>query len=169
LKDAIDLAHLNAAGAPERQEIFRAVCHSRKWASELSQSAPYQSLADLRKKSADAWSRCDKQDWMEALGGHPRIGEKAAGSDLASKWSRGEQSKAATADEALKAELLAKQVAYEKKFGFIFLICASGRSSLEILAALDHRMEQQPDAELQTVAQELGKIIQLRLEKLLEP
>lgn len=165
---ACRLAYLNACGEPELHEIFRAVCHSNKWATELSLAAPYDSLADLQRKGASAWSRCREADWKESLAGHPRIGEKAAGKDLASKWSRGEQSKAAAPDQAVKDELRARQVAYEERFGFIFLICATGRSSTEILAALNQRMEQPPERELQTVAEELAKIIHLRLEKLIE-
>lgn len=165
---ACRLAYLNACGELELHEIFRAVCHSNKWATELSQAAPYESLADLQKKGASAWSRCREADWKESLAGHPRIGERAAGKDLASKWSRGEQSKAAAPDQAVKDELRARQVDYEEKFGFIFLICATGRSSAEILASLNERMEQSPERELQTVAEELAKIIHLRLEKLLE-
>lgn len=167
-RSACRLAYLNACGEPELHEIFRAVCHSNKWASELSLAAPYESLADLQRKGASAWSRCREADWKESLAGHPRIGERAAGKDLASKWSRGEQSKAAAPDQDIKDELRARQADYEKKFGFIFLICATGRSSAEILASLNERMEQPPDRELQTVAEELAKIIHLRLEKLLE-
>ena len=168
MSEAIDLVYLNAASEPERREIFRAVCHSNTWATELSLAAPYDSVTDLQKKGASIWSRCREEDWREALDGHPRIGERATGEDLASKGSRGEQSKAATPDESLKAELRAKQVAYEEKFGFIFLICATGRNSSEILSILNERMEQSPESELRTVAEELAKIIHLRLEKLLE-
>lgn len=162
------LLYLSACGEPELHGIFMAVCHSVKFANELCDMAPFESVADLQRKGATAWSRCREKDWKESLAGHPRIGQKASGNDLASRWSRGEQSKAATPDEAVKAELAARQAEYEEKFGFIFLICASGRSSGEILAALNERMEQAPERELQTVAEELAKIIHLRLEKLLE-
>lgn len=162
------LAYLNACGEPELHEIFLAVCHSERFAAELREMAPFENVADLQKKGATAWSRCREKDWRESLAGHPRIGQRAGGSDLASRWSRGEQSKAATPDEAVKAELASRQADYEEKFGFIFLICASGRSSGEILAALNERMDQTPERELQTVAEELAKIIHLRLEKLLQ-
>lgn len=167
MSDSIDLAHLNCCPVEQRRELFLAVCHSHRWASELAELAPYQSLEDLQDKGALAWSHCQEADWKESLAGHPRIGEKATGSDLASRWSRGEQARAATPDEAIKQQLRARQADYEEKFGFIFLICASGRSSQGILAALEERMEQSPERELQTVADELAKIIHLRLEKLI--
>ena len=131
-------------------------------------SRPFTDIADLQKKGADAWSRCDQADLMEALQGHPRIGEKQSGAGLDAKWSRGEQSAAANPDEAIKQELRQQQLAYEERFGFLFLICATGRSSQEILQALKERLKQTPERELTTVADELGKIIDLRLEKLIQ-
>lgn len=161
------LRYLNSASSGELREIFRAVCHSDKWASSMALAGPFDSVADLQKKGATAWSHCREVDWKEALAGHPRIGEKAQGGDLASRWSRGEQSKAATPDEAIKAELRENQLIYEERFGFLFLICATGRTTEQILSVLKSRLEQTPENELQTVAEELAKIIHLRLEKLL--
>ncbi len=162
------LRYLNSASSGELREIFRAVCHSDKWASSMALAGPFESVSDLQKKGATAWSHCREVDWREALAGHPRIGEKAKGGDLASRWSRGEQSKAATPDEAIKAELRENQLVYEERFGFLFLICATGRTTDQILSVLKVRLEQTPEIELQTVAEELAKIIHLRLEKLLE-
>lgn len=163
------LADLNTSGLEKLRRTFKAVAHSTKWINQMCLSTPFSSLEDLQTKGATAWSHCDEVDWMEALQGHPRIGERQAGSDLAAAWSRGEQSGAAqSGDEAVKSELREKQLAYEKRFGYLFLICASGLSSAEILAALEQRIEHSHGEELKTVAQELGKIIHLRLEKLLE-
>ena len=161
------LRYLNSAASGELREIFRAVCHSDRWASSMALAGPFDSVADLQKKGATAWSHCREVDWREALAGHPRIGEKAKGGDLASQWSRGEQSRAATPDEALQSELREKQLAYEERFGFLFLICATGRTTEQILSVLNLRLDQTPEIELQTVAEELAKIIHLRLEKLL--
>ena len=161
------LRYLNSASPGELREIFRAVCHSDRWASQMALAGPFDSVSDLQKKGAGAWSHCRENDWREALLGHPRIGEKAKGGDLASRWSRGEQSKAATPDDQLKAELRDMQVQYEERFGFLFLICATGRTTEQILSVLKTRIEQAPELELQTVAEELAKIIHLRLEKLL--
>lgn len=167
MPETIDLAYVNSCPEHELRDIFQAVCHSQRWISQMIAARPFGSLLDLQEKGSHAWSCCSEPDWKEALDGHPRIGERAAGDDLASRWSRGEQSQAVTPDQAVKRELAARQAAYEEKFGYIFLICATGRSSEEILAAVKARMEQSPESELQTVAEELSKIISLRLEKLL--
>lgn len=162
------LADLNSSGLEKLRRTFKAVAHSTKWINQMCLSTPFSSVEDLQAKGATAWSYCDDVDWMEALQGHPRIGERQAGSDLAAAWSRGEQSDAAHSDEAVKSELRQIQLAYEKRFGYLFLICATGLSSADILAALEQRMQNSHADELKTVAQELGKIIHLRLEKLLE-
>ena len=108
-----------------------------------------------------------EKDWLQALDGHPRIGQKAEGSALSAKWSRGEQSAAKTEDD-VKTKLAEAQQRYFEKFGFIFLICASGRGSGEILNEVEKRLPHSPAEEMQIVAEEQAKIIHLRLEKLLK-
>lgn len=167
VRESIDLSFLNSSSAQDLAPIFKAVCHTESWVQDMIAATPFEDLQDLQSKGAAAWSKCGKDEWMEALDGHPRIGQKAKGDDLASKWSRGEQSQAATEDQAVKERLAAVQETYYQRFGFIFLIFASGRSSAEILAAAETRMENSADRELEIVAEELAKIIHLRLEKLL--
>ena len=99
--------------------------------------------------------------------GHPRIGQKAKGSSLSAKWSKGEQSAAKSPDEQVLERLAEAQQDYFEKFGFIFLICASGRGSKEILEAVKQRLPHSAAEEMQIVAEEQAKIIHLRLEKLL--
>lgn len=162
------LLYLNTAPPAALQKLFKQVCHSDRWAAEMSASAPFQSLTDLLKKGAGAWAKCNEKDWRQALDGHPRIGEKASGEGLSAQWSRGEQSKAQTVDSEIADKLRQAQAHYYQKFGFIFLICASGRSSQEILAAVEKRLHNSAAEEMQIVAEEQAKIIHLRLEKLLK-
>lgn len=163
------LLFLNSSGPEDLQSIFKQVCHSRKWAMELTDLAPFIDLNDLLKKGARAWSKCGEADWLEALAGHPRIGQKADGAGLSARWSKGEQSGAAgSADDGVKKTLLKVQEDYFQKFGFIFLICATGKSSEEILESAKRRLGNSAKEELQTVAEEQSKIIHLRLEKLLK-
>lgn len=129
---------------------------------------PFISLEDLLKKANRAWSKTNSDDWKEALAGHPRIGEQKQGGGRDAAWSSSEQAAAATSQEQIKEELRERQLDYESHFGFIFLICASGRSSEEILACLKARMANDLEQELKVVGQELGKIIALRLERLLK-
>ncbi len=163
------LLYLNSSNPHTLRTLLRQVCHSHRWVDELIALAPYSDLNELLKKGARAWSKCGESDWKEALDGHPRIGEKAKGANLSARWSKGEQSGASgSQDDLIKAELLRKQEEYFQKFGFIFLVCATGKSSEEILEAAVRRLGNTPGVELQTVAEEQSKIIHLRLEKLLK-
>ncbi|MFA7484059.1 MAG: 2-oxo-4-hydroxy-4-carboxy-5-ureidoimidazoline decarboxylase [Vulcanimicrobiota bacterium] len=161
------LQDLNSSTESALGQLFKQVCHSQRWADEMVRSAPFQDLEDLLAKGARAWSECEEKDWMEALDGHPRIGQKASGSSLSAKWSAGEQAAAKSPDQQVLDELAEAQQNYFEKFGFIFLICASGRSSHEILAAAKERLNHSRSEEIQKVADEQAKIIHLRLEKLL--
>jgi len=161
------LLYLNSSRKLTLKRIFKEVCHSQRWVEEIAASAPYFSLNDLLKKGAGAWSKCTEPDWREALDGHPRIGDKARGSGLSAQWSKGEQSKSGTPDTKATEKLKSAQERYFRKFGFIFLICATGKSSSEILAAVEERLQNSAQKELQIVAEEQSKIIHLRLEKLL--
>jgi OHCU decarboxylase len=161
------LLYLNACSRETLEALFQQVCHSKRWISELSSAAPSFSLNDLQKKGAGAWSKCREPDWKEALQGHPRIGDKAKGAGLSAKWSAGEQSKAQSVDEQIAQKLREAQERYYQKFGFIFLIYATGKSSEEILASAEMRLNNSEAEELQIVAEEQAKIIHLRLEKLL--
>ena len=98
---------------------------------------------------------------------HPRIGERATGSGTEAGWSRNEQAAAATVDERIAAELNAGNVAYEHRFGHVFLICATGRAATEILAALNARLGHDPELERTVVRAELQAIVRLRLAKAL--
>ena len=109
-------------------------------------------------------------DWLEAFEHHPRIGEKQAGamvSATAADWSKGEQSASSRASEDTRAALIDANTEYEKKFGFIFIICANGRSADQILVALRERLANEPDAEIFIAAREQQQITRLRLEKLI--
>ena len=162
------LAFLNSASKSLLATLFKQVCHSDRWSEAMSRSRPFLDLNDLLSKGEAAWAKCEEEDWKQALDGHPRIGDKAKGNSLAAKWSKGEQSKAQKTDESVLERLREAQDQYFEKFGFIFLICASGLGSQEILAATEQRLENSPDHELKLVAREQAKITQLRLEKLLK-
>lgn len=161
------LLYLNSSTPSTLGTLFKQVCHSDKWVKEMVKSAPFKNQNDLLKKGARAWSKCKEKDWLEALDGHPRIGQKAKGSSLSAKWSKGEQSAAKSPDEQVLERLAEAQQDYFEKFGFIFLICASGRGSKEILEAVKQRLPHSAAEEMQIVAEEQAKIIHLRLEKLL--
>ena len=138
-------------------------CASRSWAAAMAAGRPYGSAGDLF-AAADAAARAlEWPDVEEALNAHPRIGERPAGADRESAWSRGEQAGVGDADRDALAE---GNAVYKERFGYVFLICASGRGSGEMLAELRERLANAPDTERGVVHGELVKITNLRVRKL---
>lgn len=130
---------------------------------------PFADAAAALAVSEEVWRTLGPDDWLEAIDHHPRIGgTDDAGPRFAStrEWSHGEQSGVAASGEETRAALVAGQKAYESRFGYIFLICAAGRSGEEILADLKARLTRDHTTELRTAAEELRRITRLRLEKL---
>jgi OHCU decarboxylase len=130
---------------------------------------PYRDVDDLLAHSDEVWSHLTPDDWREAFAKHPRIGERAtAGSGVERRWSAGEQSRAQEAAAPVLAELANANVEYEHRFGRVFLICATGKSAEEILAAARERLHNDPERELRVAAEEQRQITRLRVRKLLD-
>lgn len=123
---------------------------------------PFVSRDDLMDRSDRIWRSLQRTDWLEAFAAHPRIGSRAARG-----WAAGEQAGARGADESVLTRLAARNREYEARFGHIFIVCASGKSADEMLALLEARLDNEPDAELSIAAEEQRKITRLRLDKLL--
>lgn len=150
---------------------FLKCCGSTHWARRMSDARPFSNASELAAKADEIWSKLDEEDWLEAFRAHPKIGEKKAAatqSAQAQQWSAQEQSESQKTAAETKAALADGNREYEQRFGFIFIICASGKSAEEILAALNARFDNDPPAELRVAAEEQRKITQLRLQKLLE-
>jgi len=165
-----DLAWLNSLTADEAAKELLQCCGSKRWATEMASSRPFPSLETLITTANDIWSSLDRSDWLKAFRSHPRIGEKkAAGkvSEQSRQWSGQEQSGVANASEQTVSSLAALNRDYEQKFGFIFIICATGKSSEEMLVSLRERLQHDSAAELPVAAAEQSKITELRLKKLL--
>jgi len=126
--------------------------------------APFSSLAQLLEIARAAATPLSPDEIDQALSHHPRIGERAAGKGTAQSFSRAEQ--AASASDDLADELAAGNLAYERRFGRVFLIRAAGRSRPEILAELERRLVVDPDEELAIVGSELRDIALLRIPQL---
>jgi OHCU decarboxylase len=131
---------------------------------------PFSSLDALVSAADDVWRALDASDWREAFAHHPRIGERrsaAPQSERAASWSAGEQSGVTTAAAAVTSDLAAINADYEKRFGFIYIVCASGRSAEDLLATARARLNNEPAMELEVAAEEQRKITALRLRKLI--
>jgi 2-oxo-4-hydroxy-4-carboxy-5-ureidoimidazoline decarboxylase len=143
-------------------------CGSRRWAREMSSARPLSDLAAMLLASDANWRGLSAADWDEAFQNHPRIG----GSDSAeksgaqfAKWSAEEQARAAETVGPLQQALADGNREYERKFGRIFIICASGKSTAEILVQLRRRLDNEDAAELLEAAEQQRQITQIRLTK----
>jgi 2-oxo-4-hydroxy-4-carboxy-5-ureidoimidazoline decarboxylase len=139
-------------------------CSSPAWVAKVAAGWPYASLAELLAASDSALAELTEAQVDEAVGGHARIGQPAAGS----AWSRAEQSGAAAAPASVQQALAEGNAAYERRFGRVFLICASGLTGAQMLTALQNRLTNDAATELAVVREELRKITRLRLTKLVQ-
>jgi 2-oxo-4-hydroxy-4-carboxy-5-ureidoimidazoline decarboxylase len=160
---ASTLAAFNAASPEEAERDMLACCASGSFARTITGGRPYPDPAALQDAVNSAFKALNWDDIAESLNAHPRIGDRAAGGG----WSAAEQSGAAAASDAVRQALADGNVAYEQRFGHVFLICASGLSGQEMLDQLRARLGNDPEAERAVVREELLKITQLRLAKLL--
>ena len=145
-------------------------CGSKRWAREMVLAQPYQNVETLIAKANDIWWSLGAEDWLEAFRSHPKIGEKKAAapvSDQSRQWSGQEQAGVSKASQETVDALAALNHAYEQKFGFIFIICATGKTSEEMLSALRQRLNNDTATELPIAAAEQSKITELRLKKLI--
>jgi OHCU decarboxylase len=162
---------INELSPEEAHAEFLKCCGSDEWARRMSDARPFSNPDELLSKADEIWWSLTQEDWLEAFRAHPKIGEKnaaAAQSAEAQRWSAQEQSESERAPAETKAALAAGNRVYEQRFGFIFIICATGRSAEEMLSGLNGRLNNDAETELRIAAEEQRKITQLRLQKLLE-
>lgn len=164
------LDRLNSLPPPEALSEFLKCCGSRKWAQRMADQRPFVDVSGLLSEADDIWRSLAGQDWLEAFRSHPKIGEqKAAEAQSAEARGWSEQEQAGTRDSAQETmqALAAGNREYEDRFGYIFIVCATGKTAAEMLAMLRERLSNDPDKELRVAAEEQRKITQLRLRKLI--
>ena len=160
---ALVLARLNALVPEAAEKELTTLLASRAFAHAVQSQLPFEGAAALADAVESAMSSLGEDDWRQAFAAHPRIGA----SHGASAWARDEQKGTAGAAVTTLDALAQGNADYEKKFGWIFLVCATGKSADEMLAALKSRMQNDPAAEFAVAVEEQKKITRLRLEKLL--
>ena len=166
----MNLQELNYLAQDQLKEELMKCCGSSAWVDKMLASAPFKSSADLFQKAETAWSGTTELDWFEAFSHHPKIGDlKSLEQKFAStsKLAGNEQAAVNSASQKTLEQLAGDNEAYEQKFGFIFIVCATGKSAEEMLELLNARIHNTRETELQIAAIEQGKITRLRLEKLL--
>jgi allantoicase len=160
---------LNALHADEAAAALRNCCGATRWATEMAATRPFANADQLFHAAEKCLSELTREDWLESFHAHPRIGEnKTAGSAESRRWSEQEQAGARGADAVTLAALAEANRAYEARFGHIFIICATGKTPAEMLAACRERLHNDPEKELGVAAGEQRRITQLRLEKFLQ-
>jgi OHCU decarboxylase len=157
----------NKAEESDALRAMIACCGAKRWAEAMVALRPIENLIELSMAADRVWSTMEEDDWMEAFACHPRIGELKAAHALAKSqaWSRQEQSNAAGADEDVLAELAAGNALYEERFGFTYIVCATGKSAAEMLSILNRRLGSERTAELREAAEQQRQITQIRLGK----
>jgi 2-oxo-4-hydroxy-4-carboxy-5-ureidoimidazoline decarboxylase len=158
------LTSLNAAPGEFARQHLRACCSSERWVAEVESGRPYASAEDLMASSDAAVAGLAPADLGQALAGHPRIGERSGADDR----SRREQAGVLGADPATIQALAEGNEEYERRFGHIYLVCATGRSAADLFSLLRERLGNDPGTEWGVVRRELGKINRIRLARLLE-
>ena len=161
------LAAWNQADAQDAQEAMLACCGARRWAAAMVARRPMHDVVTLSTEADSAWSTMEESDWMEAFACPPRIGERRAApaSAQSAAWSRQEQAGAAEAEACVMEKLAAGNAEYETKFGFTYIVCATGKSAEEMLTILQERLKHKRETELREAAEQQRQILQLRLGK----
>lgn len=157
----------NALGDETAAARLAACLRAPGWVASVLSGRPYPDQAAVLSTAHQAAVRMDDEDLDHALGAHPRIGERPAGTGPEAAHSRAEQGGVDPKDDDLAARLRVGNLAYEERFGHVFLIRAAGRSGPEVLAALSERLTNSPAREAAVVREELAQIAQLRLAALL--
>lgn len=165
------LEKLNRARQAAAESALLSCCGSRRWAQKMAEARPFADVAALLNQAKQIWCNLETEDWLEAFAAHPKIGAKKAvphQSAQSAEWSNGEQSGTNIATDSVRIELEETNRLYEEKLGFIFIVCATGKSAEEMLEICRQRLNNDADAEIRIAAEEQGKITEIRLKKLLE-
>jgi hydroxyisourate hydrolase len=171
----MQLADLNALDDEAASRALLRCCGSARWAAQMVAARPFAGVEALAASADATWRALTEADWLEAFAAHPRIGSGGAGkaggaaSSGGRAWSDDEQAGVAGAAEQTRRRLEEANRDYEARFGYIFIVCATGKTGDEMLALLERRLRHRPGDELRIAAEEQRKITQLRLKKLLEP
>lgn len=163
---------LNSKTDSELREALGRCCGATNWVDGIVAAGPFASADDLHAKAKTVYRSLEPADYLEAFSHHPRIGgdlaklrEKFAST---ATWSGNEQSAVNEASEEVLRRLAAGNDAYYEKFGYIFIVCATGKSAQEMLDLLEARLPNDPTDEIKIAADEQEKILEIRLNKLLD-
>jgi 2-oxo-4-hydroxy-4-carboxy-5-ureidoimidazoline decarboxylase len=165
----VNLAQINAWTEDEAIAAFRRCCGSTRWFERMARLRPFESEASLFEAAERAWWALASADWLEAFAAHPKIGDRdamRAKFAATAAWSASEQAGVVGAPEDVLDALADANDRYHERFGYIFIVCATGKTAEEMLALIRERLSNDPEVEIQTAAAEQAKITRIRLEKI---
>ena len=166
----MSLPLLNSAPKHTAATYLRKCCSSEEWITRMLRQRPFRDSDAVHAAADSAWTDLREKDYLEAFSGHPKIGDIQS---LQKKYpdsahlARSEQSGVEFASPEILQKLSAANHAYEEKFGFIFIVCATGKSASEMLAILQDRLDRERAAELKTACEQQRQIFHLRLDSFL--
>ena len=165
----MNLEELNQGDSEQACIELLKCCGSSQWTEKMLAARPYNSVSHLLELEGQIWSDLGEVDYLEAFAAHPKIGASKPPDNAKNteSWTGKEQAGMMSADEQTKLKLKTENQKYAEKFGYIFIVCATGKSASEILELLRIRLENSPETELEIAAGEQMKITNLRLNKML--
>ena len=155
------LEDLNWLDEAALSQALLGTCGSSAWVAGMMELFPVGSATGLYAAASLVWRECTEEDWLEAFRAHPKIGERVTGVAAA------EQAGTSRAGAEILEELAEGNKQYFEKFGYIFIVCATGKSAEEMLGLLRARLGNAPEEEILVAVGEQEKITRIRLEKLL--
>ena len=165
------LQEFNLLSKEKIKELLFQCCGCTAWADQLLQESPYASFDELRSKSDNIWFSCDETCWLEAFTHHPKIGDLKSLEEkfaITKHLALAEQSRISQTSPDILIQLRDDNIRYEEKFGFIFIVCATGKSAEEMLLLLLQRLKNDRSDELKIAVAEQNKITHIRINKLFE-
>lgn len=168
---SITVADLDAIPARTAASFLANCCGSSRWVSEMVAARPFGSRDSVLSEADRIWTSLDASDLLEAFSHHPRIGERTGAlpqGELGDEWSEDEQAGIDDADDDARRALAAANQEYERRFGYIFIVCATGKTPEEMVELARQRLRNDGTTELRLAADEQRKITRIRLQKLLE-
>ncbi len=165
----MNLEVINAWTDDEARKSFERCCGSKQWSEAMARARPFESEAAVIATAERIWWGLSRADWLEAFAAHPRIGDVdaiRARFATTSAWASREQSGALGAPAEVLEDLARGNRMYEERFGYIFIVCASGKTADEMLELLTQRLGNNAEAEIRLAAAEQLKITRIRLERI---
>ncbi len=165
----MDLKNINELSDNDSAEVFRRCCGSNAWVEQMVRARPFVSEQALSEQADRSFNNLSRADWMDAFAAHPKIGDITSLKkkySITRNWAENEQAGAQGISDAVAQDLAARNEEYFQKFGYIFIVCATGKSAEEMLMMLKQRFNNDAETELPIAAEEQKKITHLRLGKL---